>query len=248
MHLQKLYSLTRQAIEQQHMISAGDRVAVGLSGGKDSITLLYAMSGLSKFYSKPFELEAITVDLGFGMDFSTLELLCDRLKIRYHVISTDIKEIVFDLRKENNPCSLCANLRKGALNAKAVELGCNKIAYAHHRDDFIQTFFMSMLMEGRLHTLSPYFQLEKTGLYLMRPLYLVSEGEIKSFIKRQDIEVIRNRCPQDGISKRAQMDDLVRKLAKDYPDIRKKVFHALQAAEFDDWKSEMKNRNRMDPC
>ena len=238
MQLQRLYSLTRQALERHKMISAGDRVAVGLSGGKDSIALLYALVGLSRFYPEPFEVEAITVDLGFGMDFSKMQDLCDELQIKYHVVKTDIKEIVFERRKESNPCALCAKLRKGALNRKAIDSGCNKIAYAHHRDDFIQTFFMSMLLEGRLHTLSPYFQLEKTGLYLMRPLYLIAEGEIKSFVKKQEIEVIENRCPEDGMSKRSEMEALVRKMSKDYPDIRKKVFHALQEATFDDWGSE----------
>ena len=235
MQLQKLYSLTRQAIEQQYMISAGDRVADGLSGGKDSIALLYAMSGLSKFYSKPFELEAITVDLGFGMDFSTLELICDRLKIRYHVISTDIKEIVFDLRKENNPCSLCANLRKGALNAKAVELGCNKIAYAHHKDDVVETMLMSLIFEGRFHTFSPVTYWDRMDLTLIRPMIFMEEMDVIGFQHKYNLPVVKSRCPVDGLTKRQDAKDLVKELNQKYPGCKNRMFTAILNGNIPGW-------------
>ena len=164
MKIQKLLSYTRRAVTDYNMISPGDRIAIGISGGKDSLTLLYAMAKLKKFYPIPFELEAITVDLGFeGFDTSELREYCESLDVRYSVCKTQIGEIIFDYRKESNPCSLCSRMRKGAFNDCAVSLGCNKIAYAHHKDDVIDSFLMSMLYEGRIHTFSPVTHLEKTG-------------------------------------------------------------------------------------
>ena len=235
MNIQKLYSLTRQAVEKMNMISEGDKIAVGLSGGKDSVTLLYALAGIRRFYPEKFELTAITVDLGLGMDFATMAELCDELDVPYHIVKTDIYDIVYKERKENNPCSLCAKLRKGALADKALELDCNTIAYAHHRDDFVNTLFMSLLLEGRIHSLSPKFTLEKTGLKLIRPLYLISEADIKGFRNKMQFKAVTNMCPMDGVSKRTDIDNLVNKLAKEYPDIRKKVFSAIEKADFNDW-------------
>lgn len=167
MKIQKLLSYTRRAVTDYNMISPGDRIAIGISGGKDSLTLLYAMAKLKKFYPIPFELEAITVDLGFeGFDTSGLREYCESLDVRYSVCKTQIGEIIFDYRKESNPCSLCSRMRKGAFNDCAVSLGCNKIAYAHHKDDVIDSFLMSMLYEGRIHTFSPVTHLEKTGVTL----------------------------------------------------------------------------------
>lgn len=171
MKSQKLLSYTRRAINDYDMISPGDKIAIGISGGKDSLTLLYAMSKLKKFYPIPFEIEAITVDLGFkDFDTSRLKEYCESLGVNYTVCKTHIGEIVFDYRKEPNPCSLCSRMRKGAFNDCAAELGCNKIAYAHHKDDVIDSFLMSMLYEGRIHTFSPVTHLEKSGVTLIRPL------------------------------------------------------------------------------
>lgn len=232
MDLQKLYSLTRQAVSKLNMISAGDRVAVGLSGGKDSVAMLYALAGLSRFYPEHFEVAAITVDLGLGMDFSPMKNLCNELGVEYHIVDTDIFDIVNKEKKETNPCSLCAKLRKGALNKKAIEIGCNTVAYAHHRDDFVNTFFMSLLLEGRIHSLSPVFILEKTGLKLIRPLCMVSEADIKGFNNKMKLDTVNNLCPVDGNSKRTEVDEMISALSKRYPDIRQKVFGAIERSGF----------------
>lgn len=163
MELQRLLSYTRKAVDDYSMINSGDKIAVGISGGKDSLTLLYALHGLRRFYPNNFEIEAVTVNAGIeGMDFSPISRLCDELDVNYTVIDTDIYDIVYNIRRESNPCALCAKLRKGAFNKKAEELGCNKIAYAHHKDDVIETFMMSLLLEGRVHTFSPVTYLERS--------------------------------------------------------------------------------------
>ena len=155
MKLQQLYRYTRKALEDYQMIEEGDNIAIGISGGKDSLALLYALQGIRKFYPKKFSIEAITVDLGFeNLNLSAIKELCEQLDIRYSIVKTEIADIVFKERKENSPCSLCAKMRKGALNSKALELGCNKIAYAHHKDDIIETMMLSLLYEGRFHLFS----------------------------------------------------------------------------------------------
>ncbi len=162
MDLQRLMSLTRQAIDKYHMIEDGDHIAIGVSGGKDSLTLLYALHGLQRFYPKKFQLSAITVDLGLGnMNLSPVEALCEELGVPYTIIPTEIGAILFQVREESNPCSLCAKMRKGALNEKAKELGCNKVAYAHHKEDLIETMLMSLIYEGRFHAFSPYTYLDR---------------------------------------------------------------------------------------
>lgn len=196
MKSQKLLSYTRRAINDYDMISPGDKIAIGISGGKDSLTLLYAMSKLKKFYPIPFEIEAITVDLGFkDFDTSRLKEYCESLGVNYTVCKTHIGEIVFDYRKEPNPCSLCSRMRKGAFNDCAAELGCNKIAYAHHKDDVIDSFLMSMLYEGRIHTFSPVTHLEKSGVTLIRPLIYALEGEIRAFARANDFQSARTLVP-----------------------------------------------------
>ena len=182
MKLQRLLSLTRQAIDAYHMINPDDHIALGLSGGKDSLTLLYALANLRKFYPSSFQLSAITVDLGLGNLFlEPIRTLCDELSVPYQIIPTEIGKILFDIRKESNPCSLCAKLRKGALNRTAKELGCNKVAYAHHRDDLIETMMLSLLYEGRFYAFSPYTYLDRMDLTVIRPLMFVTEPEVVGF-------------------------------------------------------------------
>ena len=171
MKLQRLYSYVRQAMEEYDMVSEDDRIAIGVSGGKDSLTLLYALAGLRNFYPKKFDITAITVDLGYeGFELSKIRKLCEELDVEYHVVSTQIKDMV-----KNGECSLCARLRKGALGEMALRLNCNKIAYAHHKDDLIETLMMSLIFEGRVNTFSPLTHLDRTGLYLIRPLIFVNE-------------------------------------------------------------------------
>ena len=183
MKLQQLLSYTRKAVDDYQMIEEGDKIAVGVSGGKDSLTLLYALKGLQRFYPKHFELVAVTVNLGFeNFDFTEVKKLCENLDVPYHVIDTEIANIIFQIRKEENPCSLCAKMRKGALNTAVKELGCNKVAYAHHRDDIIETMLLSLLFEGRFYAFSPKTFLDRMQLTVIRLMMYVPEVDVIGFI------------------------------------------------------------------
>ena len=236
MNIQRLYSYTRKAINQYNMISPDDHIAIGISGGKDSLTLLYALSGLRRFYPAEFELSAICVDIGMGIqNMDKINNLCNNLNVPFHLVNTDIGKIVFDTRKESNPCSLCSKMRKGALNNKALEIGCNKIAYAHHSDDIIETMFLSMLYEGQFYTFSPVTHLEDTNLTVIRPLMYVSESEVIGFKNKYDLPVAKNPCPADGHTKREYVKNLVRQLNLDNPGVKKRLFHAIENGNIDGW-------------
>lgn len=237
MKIQQLLSYVRKAVEDYRMIEEGDRIAIGISGGKDSLTLLYALSSLRRFYPKRFELQAIAVNLGFSIDYSAIRSLCEQLEVPFTVVETQIAEIVFDVRKESNPCSLCAKMRKGALNEKAKELGCNKIAYAHHKDDVIETMLISLIYEGRFHTFSPVTEWDRTGLTLIRPLIYVNECDIIGFRNKYDLPVFKNPCKADGNTTREYAKNLVRELNKNAPGIRERLFHAITEEQpLSDWK------------
>ena len=185
MELQQMLSLVRKAVDDYKMINEGDKIAVGISGGKDSIALLYALNALKRFYPNRFDIEAVTVNVGFeGMDFTPVKELCKELNVNYTIIDTDIKKIVFDLRQEGNPCSLCSKMRKGAFNDKIKELGCNKIAYAHHKDDVINTSLLSLIFSGKYYTFSPVTYLDRADLTLIRPLIYVEECNVKGFVNK----------------------------------------------------------------
>ena len=233
---QQLYSKARQAIDDYHMINADDRIAVGLSGGKDSLALLYALHGLQSFYPIPFSIVAITVDLGFkNQDYSKLISLCRHLGVPYHIIPTRIAEIVFEARQEKHPCSLCSKLRKGALNQKILELQCNKLSYAHHRDDVVDTMMLSLIYEGRWNTLSPVTYLDRTGLTLIRPLIYVKEADIKGWIKTYDLPVQPSKCPADKASKRETAKELLRMIDREAPGVRERMFTAIQQSGIENW-------------
>jgi len=235
LELQRLYSLTRQAIQDYDMISDGDRIAVGLSGGKDSLTLLYALAGLRSFYPRKFTLEAITVDLGNGeFDLARIKALCERFSVPHVTVSTQIGKILFEARKEPNPCSLCATLRKGALNKAAISDGCNKIAYAHHRDDLIETMMMSLIYEGRFHTFNPKTYLDRSGLSVIRPLIYAREADIIGFANKYDLPVMKNPCPADGKTKRQYVKLLTNRIEKENPGAAKCMFHAILNGAFDE--------------
>ena len=230
MTIKRLQSLARKAIDEYNMIEEGDRIAIGISGGKDSLTLLYALSGLRRYYPKHFELEAITVALGFdGFDLTGIRDLCQKLKVNYSVVETQIKDVVFDIRNETNPCSLCAKMRKGAFNDKAKELGCNKSAYAHHRDDVIETALMSLIYEGHFYCFSPVTYLDRTDITLIRPLLYVNEADIKGFTKAMELPIIKNPCPADGNTKREYVKNLVSKLEYENRGFKDRMFHAVKA-------------------
>lgn len=233
---QKLLTYTRKAIDDYHMIQTGDKIAVGISGGKDSLTLLYALRKLQAFYPQSYELVAITVDLGFsGYDTTLLSQYAETLNVEYYVEKTEIASIVFEYKKESNPCSLCSRLRKGALNTKAIELGCNKIAYAHHKDDVLDSFIMSLLYEGRLHTFSPVTKLERTNLELIRPLIYAYEGEIASFANTQQLPIMKNPCPVDGTTKRQEARELIMNLKTTVPEAKERIFSAITGSKIDGW-------------
>ncbi|MCM1106625.1 MAG: tRNA 2-thiocytidine biosynthesis TtcA family protein [Blautia sp.] len=236
MKLQQLYSLVRQAVQDYRMIAEGDRIAIGISGGKDSLTLLYALAGLRRFYPISYELVAITVDLGFeDMDFSKIRKLCETLDVEYHIVSTDIGRIVFEEKKDSSHCSLCAKMRKGALNQRGLELGCNKIAYAHHKDDMVETALLSLFYEGRFYCFPPVTHLDHTGLTVIRPLMYVRECEVLGFSHKYKLPVVYNTCPADGAGKRTYIKRTLCQLMEDNPEIKKHIFHAIQEAGLPDW-------------
>lgn len=227
--LQKILSKVRRAIDEYHMIDDGDRIAVGVSGGKDSLTLLIALAELRRFYPKKFEVVGISLDMGYpDVSFAEVENLCDKLNVRYEVQKTDIAEIIFDVRKEKNPCSLCAKMRRGGVNSMAVDLGCNKVALGHHNDDVLETFFLSLFYEGRLNCFSPVTYLSRRDIYVIRPMVYLPESEIKGFANQENLPVVFNPCPMDGYSKRQEMKEYIAKQSREDKFFKTKIMHAIQ--------------------
>ncbi len=236
MKLQQLLSLTRKAVDEYQMIETGDRIAVGISGGKDSLTMLYALHGLRRFYPHSFELHAVTVDLGYEKsDFSRIRDLCESLEIPYTVVPTEISRIIFEERKESNPCSLCAKMRKGALNQAVKELGCNKVAYAHHRDDLIETMLLSLIYEGRFFCFSPRTYLDRMDLTVIRPLMFVSEADIIGFRNKYDLPTEKNPCPADGYTRRQYVKELLADLNRQNPGVKERMFSAVLNGNIKGW-------------
>lgn len=236
MKLQRLLSLVRQAVDQYEMIEEGDHIAIGISGGKDSLTLLWGLAHLQKFYPKHFSLSAITVDMGIDtMNLEPIKELCQEFQVPYEIVPTEIGKILFDIRKETNPCSLCAKLRKGALNNKALEMGCNKIAYAHHKDDLIETAMMSLLYEGRFYAFSPVTHLDRTDLTVIRPLLFVSEADVKGFRNKYQLPVCKNPCPMDGHTRREYVKNLIHTLNMENPGVKDRLFRAVIEGHIEGW-------------
>ncbi len=229
MKLQQLYSHTRKALEDYGMIAEGDKIAVGISGGKDSLAMLYALSGIRRFYPLPFELFAVTVDLGFeNLNLDKIADLCGELEVPYHIVKTDIGKIIFEDRKETSPCSLCAKMRKGALNQAMKELGCGKVAYAHHRDDVVETMLLSLIYEGRFHCFAPVTYLDRMDMTVIRPLIYVQESDVIGFVNRYDVPVVKSPCPADGHTKREYAHLLLQQLNRENPGVKERMFHAVQ--------------------
>lgn len=236
MKLQKLLSYTRKAVDEYQMIQEGDHIAVGVSGGKDSLTLLYALKGLQRFYPRHFDLSAVTVDLGYkDCDFTPVSELCKELDVPYRIVRTDIAHILFEERKEPNPCSLCAKMRKGALNQAVKEMGCNKVAYAHHKDDIIETMILSLFFEGRFYSFSPKTYLDRMELSVIRPIMFVEEAEVIGFKNQYRLPVVTSRCPIDGYTKRQYAKELLADLNQEFPGIKQRMFTAILNGHIEGW-------------
>ncbi len=233
--MSKVVGPIRRAIQDYNMISDGDRIAVGVSGGKDSGALLFALNQLSKFYPKKFDLVAVIIDLGIGMDYAPLEEKIRRMGIECVRKETEISKLIFEVRKEQNPCALCAVLRRGALNRAAVELGANKVALGHHYDDVLETFLLNLIHGGRLGCFQPVTYLDRMDVTVIRPMIYVQEKYVRSFCISQSIPIIENPCPANGLTQRQEMKDLMKELEKRYPGLRKRVFGALQRSGLDEW-------------
>ena len=229
-------SVVRKAVDEYHMIDEGDHVAVGVSGGKDSMLLLRSLKYLQGYYPRHFELSAITVELGFeGMDFTPVRELCADLGIPYTCLQTDIKEIVFDVRKEDNPCSLCAKMRRGALNNAIMENGFSKLALGHHFDDAVETFMMSLLFEGRLSCFRPVTYMDRSGVTQIRPLIYAGEMRIANVAEQLELPIVENPCPMDKTSKRYEVKQILKTLSAERPDIKTKIFGAMQRLPLPGW-------------
>lgn len=233
--MQKLMGLVRRCVEDYKMIEEGDKIAVGVSGGKDSLVLLTLLAGLRNYYNKPYDLEAITIDMGLGMDYSGIEQLCEELNVPYTVVKTEIAPIIFDYRKEKNPCSMCSKMRRGALNQAILDKGFNKLALGHHYDDAVETFMMSLIYEGRISCFQPVTNLDRTGIIQIRPMLYIHEKTVDGFAQRQNLPVLTNRCPVDKHTKREEIKELIFELVKTYPDLKERIFGAMQRFPLPEW-------------
>ena len=243
MKLQQVLSFVRKAIDDYHMIEEGDKIAIGISGGKDSLTLLHAFSDLRRFYPKKFEIHAVTVDLGFdNLNLDKIQELCDELNVEYTIVKTDIANIIFNERKESNPCSLCAKMRKGALNESIKAAGCNKVAYAHHKDDVVETMLMSLIFEGRLHTFAPVTYLDRMDLTVIRPMMYMNEADVIGFVNKYNVPVVKSPCPVDGHTKREYIKNLLRQLNLENPGVKDRMFTAIQRGNMKGWSEYIGNK------
>ena len=240
--MQRMMGLVRRCAEDYRMIAPNDKIAVGVSGGKDSLALLVLLAAMRAYYPQPYSLTAITVDMGLGMDFSAVAALCERLEVPFSQVRTQIGPIIFDYRKEKNPCSMCAKMRRGALNNALLEQGFTKVALGHHRDDAVETFLMSLLFEGRLSCFQPVTYLDRTGVTQIRPMLYLTEGMVRRFAEEQKLPVIENRCPADKNTKRQEIKELIAALSKTYPDLRDRVFGAMQRLPLPEWGVQREHR------
>lgn len=241
--MQHILSLVRRCVEDYHMIADGDTVAVGVSGGKDSVLTLAALAKLRTFYPKKFDVAAITIDSCTpGMDFSPIAQLCAQLDVPYYLVEVPIYEIVFVCRKEKNPCSLCAKLRRGALSTELNRLGLNKIALGHHYDDAVETMVMSLLLEGRISCFQPVTYLDRSQVTQIRPLLYVQERDVRSAVRQLELPVVSNPCPANGSTKREETKELLRQLEKQFPHVKQKIFGAIQRYPLYGWSLEEEQR------
>ena len=236
MKLQQLMSYTRRAVDDYQLIENNDHIAIGISGGKDSLSLLHSLAGLRRFYPNKFTLSAIMVNLGFdGMDLSKISALCRQLEVPFYEVKSEIGKIIFEDRKESNPCSLCAKMRKGALNDAMKALGCNKVAYAHHKDDVVETMMMSLIYEGRFHTFRPVTYLDRTEITVIRPLIYMNEADVIGFVRKNQVPVVKSPCPADGHTKRETVKNIVQQINLEAPGVKERMFTAILGGKIDGW-------------
>lgn len=240
--MKRIVSRIRKAVEDYDMIQSGDKIGVGVSGGKDSLVLLGALAMLSRYYPKQFEVVGLTLDMGYNADYSGIRRYCEELGVKYIVKPTNIAEVIFEHRKEENPCSLCAKMRRGALNDLAISEGCNRVALGHHNDDVLETFLLSLLYEGRINCFSPVTYLDRTDLYSIRPMIYVKEGDIKGVTRRLELPVVESSCPVDGHTKREEVKNILAGLDKSVnAGLKKRLFTAIQTGGIEGWKREGKH-------
>lgn len=236
MTLQKLYSYTRQCIQQFDLIQENDKILVGLSGGKDSLALLYALAGLRIFYPQKFQIIAVTADLGFGnFDLSPLQKICDELQVEYHILKTEIAQILKQKIQKGTYCAMCAKLRKGAINNFAKEKGCNKVAYAHHQDDLIETMMLSLIYEGQFYTFAPKTYYKEADITVIRPMINIPENDIIGFRNKYSLTCVKNPCPNDGITRRQYVKKLIAQINKDNKGVKTKIYNAILKGKIYDW-------------
>lgn len=234
--MQKILGYMRRAIEDYNMIDEGDKIAVGLSGGKDSISMLMGFKALQRFYPKKFYIIAVSINPGFEFfDSDLLRKSCEDIGVPFFEEVSHIKEIVFDIRNEKNPCSLCANLRRGILNSVAIREGCNKIALGHNEDDVLETFLLNLFYTGSISTFAPISYMDRSKITLIRPLIYAPEKEIRNFVKRNNITIMQKSCPMDGISKREDMKKMIKDLQVDIPHIRANLYGAIKRSNIRGW-------------
>ena len=235
--MKRLLSFVRRAVDDYEMIEDGDKICVGVSGGKDSLTLLEVLAEMRRFYPKKYEIFAVTIDMGFeGQDYSEVEEYCRRIGVTYKIVKTEIAKIIFDVRKESNPCSLCARMRRGSLHAAAQELGCNKVALGHHYDDAVETFMMNLFFEGRLGCFSPKSYLSNRKITLIRPLLYATEKDVQYYTRRKELPVITSLCPEDHATERENMKNLLSDLERTNKGLKHRIFHAMCKSEIDGFK------------
>ena len=233
--MQRLVGLVRRCVEDYRMIEPGDKIGVGVSGGKDSLALLVFLAELRKYDPTLFSLEAITIDMGLGMDYSGIEQLCKQLDVPFTLVKTEIGPIIFDYRKEKNPCSMCSKMRRGALNQALLDRGLSKLALGHHYDDAVETFMMSLIYEGRISCFQPVTDLDRTGIIQIRPMLYIREQTIDNFALREKLPVLENRCPVDKQTKREEIKKLIYDLSATYPDLKDRIFGAMQRLPLPEW-------------
>ncbi len=233
--MQRLIGLVRRCVEDYHMIAEGDRIGVGVSGGKDSLALLVFLAELRKYYQNAFYLQAVTVDMGLGMDYTGVAQLCEKLDVPFVLIKTEIAPVVFTHRKEKNPCSMCSKMRRGALNQALLDRGLNKLALGHHYDDAVETFMMSLIFEGRISCFQPVTLLDRTGITQIRPMLYIREQTIDHFAEKNALPILENRCPVDKQTKREEIKKLIFDLSATYPELKERIFGAMQRLPLPEW-------------